>query len=80
MGEGLKGRMVDGKKVYTVMVKFLVSKEGKVVHAEVDRSDAPQRLQWGAVKAIRRLQFGPSSTRRAFRQTIIFHDLVVKDG
>lgn len=79
-GEGLEGRMVDGKKVYTVQVEFFVSKEGQVAHAHVHRSDSPEKLQWAAVKAIKRLQFGPQQQPFRTRQTIIFNSLVVEPG
>lgn len=79
-GKGLEGRMVDGKKVYTVQVEFFVSKEGKVVHAFVHRSDSPEKLQWAAVKTIKRLHFGPQKRPFRTRQTIIFNGLKVEPG
>lgn len=77
-GEGLEGRMEDGVKVHKVVVAFFVTKEGKVGHAEVSRSDAPKRLQWAAVKAVRRFQFNPSPTPRIYQQVFVFRGLQVE--
>jgi TonB family protein len=71
-GKGLEGRMEDGVRVYKVVVALFVTKEGKVGHAEVSRSDAPQRLQWAAVKAVRRFRFNPSPRPRIYQQVFVF--------
>lgn len=79
-GEGLNGRIVDGKKIYTVEVIMRVSEEGKVVHAEVNRSDAPERLQWATVRAVRKFRYPASRRPAVFIQSFIYHDLDVKPG
>jgi TonB family protein len=71
-GKGLEGRMEDGVKVHKVVVAFFVTKEGMVGHAEVSRSDAPKRLQWAAVKAVRRFHFNPSPRPRIYQQVFVF--------
>lgn len=77
LGKGLEGRMVGGERIYTVQVEYLVSKEGKVVHAVVHRSDAPEKLQWATVKGVKRFQFGPQKRPFKTRQTFIFKGLEV---
>jgi TonB family protein len=77
-GKGLEGRMENGEKVYTVVVAVFVTKDGKVGHAEVSRSDAPMRLQWAAVKAVRRFRFKPSPTPRIGHQMFVFKGLKVE--
>ena len=80
LGKGLEGRMVEGRKVYTVQLNFEISTEGKVTHAEVHRSDAPERLQWAAIRTIKRLRFGPQKQPMRIRQTLTFNDLKVEPG
>jgi TonB family protein len=77
-GEGLDGRIENEVKVYKVVVALFVTKQGKVEHAEVARSDAPKRLQWAAVKAVRRFHFNPSPTPRIHHQVFVFKGVRVE--
>ena len=79
-GEGLNGRLVDGKRVYTVMMMLSVSKEGRVTDVEMIRADAPQRLQWAAMQAMRRNQYGPQPQAWQATQVIYFNGLKVQPG
>jgi hypothetical protein len=77
-GKGLNGRMVDGVKVYTVTVALYATKEGKVEHAEVVRSDAPLKLQWVSVRAVRTFKLPPMKRSRILYQTFYYKGYEVK--
>lgn len=77
-GKGLNGRMVDGVKVYTVTVALYATKEGKVEHAEVVRSDAPLKLQWVSVRAVRTFKIPPMKRPRILYQTFYYKGYEVK--
>jgi len=79
-GEGLNGRLVDGKRVYTVMMMLSVSKEGRVTDVEMIRADAPQRLQWAAMQAMRKNRYGPQPKAWEAVQVIYFNGFKVKPG
>ncbi|MCW1885299.1 energy transducer TonB [Luteolibacter flavescens] len=79
-GEGLEGRLVDGKRVYTVMMMLSLTKEGKVTDVEMVRTDAPQRLQWAAMQAMRKTQFPPMKQPGTYVQIIKFNGLKVDRG
>lgn len=79
-GTGQNGRMVDGVKVYTVTVEFLVLENGKVRDVQVFRSDAPERLQRAVVEAVEKYKFNPSAVPRVVRQNIICRGLEVEPG
>lgn len=79
-GEGLNGRLVDGKRVYTVMMVLSVSKEGRVTDVEMIRTDAPQRLQWAAMQAMRKNRYGPQPKAWEGVQVIYFNGFKVKPG
>ena len=74
-GKGLNGRIENGVKIYTVTVGLVISKEGKVSHAEVVRSDAPKRLQWAAVRSQRLRSFKSAPKTWVARQTIVFRGI-----
>jgi hypothetical protein len=79
-GKGLKGRMVEGRRVYTVQVDCIISTEGKVTHAHVHRADAPERLQWGVVRGVKQMRYEPRKKPAMLRQTFLFRSLDVKPG
>ena len=79
-GEGLNGRLVDGKRVYTVMMMLSVSKEGRVTDVEMIRTDAPQRLQWAAMQAMRKNRYGPQPQAWEGVQVIYFNGFKVLPG
>lgn len=78
-GEGLEGRLVNGQRIYTVMVMLTLSKEGKVTHAEVLRSDAPERMQRDTVKALKSVRYPPPAKPGTAIQTVRYN-LKVKPG
>jgi hypothetical protein len=79
-GKGLNGRLVNGKRTYTVMMMLSVSKEGRVTDVEMIRADAPQRLQWAAMQAMRRMQYPRLPEPREMIQVIRFEGLKVDPG
>lgn len=79
-GKGLEGRMVDGKKVYTIQVDCIISPEGRVAYAHVHRADAPERLQWGVVRGVKQMQFPARKKAALLRHTFILKSLDVKPG
>lgn len=79
-GKGLEGRMENGTKVYTVLVTMDIAEGGKVTHAHVSRSDAPERLQWATVRALKKTRQDPSLKPGRYMKPVIYRGFEAKPG